>query len=109
MDDFRLQKKLQNPKFEGYKLDANDQDDYIERHPLPEGHAVSQFIPGFASSSKSNGNGSSTMLGPLSYKEVKSRIFHNHLTMCPAPDDSPSTNAVYVDAEGNLVAVDLVC
>ena len=49
------------------------------------------------------------MLGPLSYKEVKSRIFHNHLTMCPALDDSPSTSAVYVDAEGNLVAVDLVC
>ena len=80
---FEPTRSLLNPKFEGYKLDALDQDQAISRYPLQ--HRLSQ----------------TTLSGrvPLSFEEVQSRITHNHLTV------GPDQKAVYVDAEFKVIAV----
>ncbi|KAH8104546.1 hypothetical protein BXZ70DRAFT_594202 [Cristinia sonorae] len=74
---------LLNPKFEGYKLDALDQEQAISRFPLR--YQSSQ----------------TTVSGrvPLSFQEVQSRIRHNHLVVGPA------RKAVYVDAEFRVISI----
>lgn len=75
---------LLNPKFEGYKLDALDQDKAVARYPV-------NYHP-----SQTNASGRS----PLSFQEVQSRIRHNHLTI------GPNNKAVYVDSESRVISVD---
>ncbi|KAK7690085.1 hypothetical protein QCA50_006731 [Cerrena zonata] len=81
---FDPDRSLLNPKFEGYKLDALDQDKAVSRFPV-DYHA-----------SQTNASGRS----PLSFQEVQSRIRHNHLTI------SPNGKAVYIDAEFRVISVD---
>ncbi|PSR74811.1 hypothetical protein PHLCEN_2v9525 [Hermanssonia centrifuga] len=81
---FEPNRSLLNPKFEGYKLDALNQEDIITRYSLP--HKLKQTT----ASGKS----------PFSFQEVQSRIRHNHLTF------APNGRAVYVDAELRVIAVD---
>ncbi len=81
---FEPNRSLLNPKFEGYKLDALNQEDIITRYSLP--HKLKQT----AASGKS----------PFSFQEVQSRIRHNHLIF------APNGRAVYVDAELRVIAVD---
>ena len=80
---FEPTRSLLNPKFEGYKLDALDQDKLVSRFPLQ--YRLSQ----------------TSLSGrvPLSFQEVQSRIRHNHLTI------SPSQKAYYVDAEYRVVEI----
>lgn len=75
-----------NPKFEGYKLDAIDQDDCVVRHNLQ--YTVTQATVSTHS--------------PLSFHEVQSRITHNHLSVAPN-----GSRAVYVDAQYRVVLVEL--
>lgn len=82
---FEPNRSLLNPKFEGYKLDALDQDKVVARYPID--HHPSQ----------TNVSGRS----PLSFQEVQSRIRHNHLTI------GPNNTAVYVDSEFRLIGVDI--
>ncbi|KAF7365235.1 CS domain-containing protein [Mycena venus] len=83
---FTTNRSLLNPKFEGYKLDAIDQDRCVARHGLQ--YTVTQSTVSTNS--------------PLSFQEVQSRITHNHLSV--APDDS---RAVYVDAQYRVILVEL--
>ena len=80
---FEPNKSLLNPKFEGYKLDAIDQDQVLTRfkleHPLSQSSAAGR--------------------SPLSFQEVQSRIRHNHLVV------GPDGRAVYVDAEMRVVSM----
>ncbi|KAK0201702.1 hypothetical protein DFS33DRAFT_1011709 [Desarmillaria ectypa] len=82
MTSFRPQKDLINPRFEGYKLDAISQDDVVTRYNLE--HKATQVT----SSNKSL----------LTFKEMQSRITHNHLATC-------GKYAVYVDSQLNLIAI----
>ena len=81
--EFTVQRSLLNPMFEGYKLDAIDQEKVVSRFPLPE--ALSQEI-----ASRS----------PLSFPEVQSRIYHNHLF-------TGHGRCAYVDSTSQVVLVDL--
>ncbi|KAK7048344.1 CS domain-containing protein [Favolaschia claudopus] len=83
---FTTNRSLLNPKFEGYKLDAIDQDRCVERHSL-------QYTATQATVSSN---------APLSFEEVQSRITHNHISI--APDES---RAVYVDAQYRAILVEL--
>jgi hypothetical protein len=85
-DMFATDRTLVNPKFEGYKLDAVDQDDCVARHSL-------QYI---ATQSTVSTN------SPLSFQEVQSRITHNHISV--APDDP---RAVYIDAQYRVILIEL--
>jgi hypothetical protein len=83
---FHTNKALLNPKFEGYKLHIIPQDDSIFRFPLthrPSQTAISGKVP-------------------LTFQEVQSRITHNHLTV-----HGESGRAVYIDADFNLVLIEL--
>ncbi|KAK7056796.1 hypothetical protein VNI00_002513 [Paramarasmius palmivorus] len=80
MDVFVANRKLLNPKFEGYKLDPIDQEKAISRFQLPR--KVSQSTAPTRSL--------------LSFQEVQSRISHNHLHISP-------NGAVYIDEENNVV------
>ncbi|KAJ7863139.1 hypothetical protein B0H14DRAFT_3084614 [Mycena olivaceomarginata] len=84
---FATNRTLVNPKFEGYKLDAVDQDDCVARHSL-------QYI---ATQSTVSTN------SPLSFQEVQSRITHNHISV--APRDDP--RAVYIDAQYRVILIEL--
>ncbi|KXN88253.1 hypothetical protein AN958_07712 [Leucoagaricus sp. SymC.cos] len=83
---FYLDKSLLNPKFEGYKL-----------HIVPQENAVLQF-------SLTNRPTQATASGkvPLVFQEVQSRITHNHLAT-----HSESGRAVYVDADYNVILIEL--
>ena len=81
---FEPDRALLNPKFEGYKLDAFDQDKVVTRFPV-------NYHP-----SQTNVSGRS----PLSFQEVQSRIRHNHLTI------GPHDKAIYVDSESRVISVD---
>ncbi|KAL1728591.1 hypothetical protein EV714DRAFT_214806 [Schizophyllum commune] len=81
--EFTVQRNLLNPMFEGYKLDAIDQEKVVSRFPLPE--ALSQEI-----ASRS----------PLSFPEVQSRIYHNHLY-------TGQGRCVYIDSASQVVLVDM--
>ncbi|ESK95009.1 tumor antigen cml66-l [Moniliophthora roreri MCA 2997] len=82
MDIFQVNRKLLNPKFEGYKLDPVDQDQAVSRFHLP--HKVSQSTAPTRSL--------------LSFQEVQSRITHNHLHVS-------SNGAIYIDEGYNVVLI----
>lgn len=84
MAPFDPERILLNPLFEGYKLDAINQEDVLSRYPLPQ--ALNQ----------------STVAGrsPLSFQEMQSRIRHNHIAI------SPASSAVYISADYEVVAID---
>ncbi|KAI0345806.1 hypothetical protein BDW22DRAFT_1324567 [Trametopsis cervina] len=83
MSVFEPNKSLLNPKFEGYKLDAIDQDAVLTRfkleHPLTQSSAAGK--------------------SPLSFQEVQSRIRHNHIAV------GPDGVAAYVDSDMKVVKI----
>ena len=85
MPTFEPERSLLNPKFEGYKLDAINQDDVVVRYALP--YTLNQSSPAGRS--------------PLSFQEVHSRIRHNHLAL------GPGGRSVYVDHDLKVIAVDI--
>ncbi|GJE97156.1 NudC domain-containing protein [Phanerochaete sordida] len=85
MPSFEPERSLLNPRFEGYKLDAIDQDAVVTRFSLP--YTLNQSSPAGKT--------------PLSFQEVQSRIRHNHLVV------GPDGNVVYVDHQLRVVAVDV--
>ncbi len=85
MSQFTSRRELLNPFFEGYRLSIIPQEDAVSRCSLAD-HAATQ-------SRASN----KTL---LTFKEMQSRIAHNHLA-------GLGNQAVYVDAEFNLIAIDL--
>ncbi|KAK7469208.1 hypothetical protein VKT23_003697 [Stygiomarasmius scandens] len=88
MDPFLVDRKLINSKFEGYKLDAVDQNQIISRFPLKLG-ASQATVP------------TRTL---LSFQEVQSRISHNHLFVPPSDSEK---YAIYVDEEYQVVQIDV--
>jgi hypothetical protein len=87
MDGFVLDKALANPKFEGYKLQIIDQDEAIRRYSL-------SYLP-----SQSAATGRSL----LTFKEVQSRVSHNHLCV---PSTGNSSRALYIDGEYQVVLLE---
>jgi hypothetical protein len=85
MSSFTPNRALLNPKFEGYKLEVISQEDSVMRFGLQ--HRPTQV----ANSGRS----------PLSFKEVQSRITHNHLAMA-----NDSGRCLYVDSEHRVILVD---
>ena len=85
--DFKLNRSLLNPKFEGYKFSPLPQDALTRRYRLQ--HKPSQTNPSASRSTQ-----------PMSFQEVQSRITHNHLTVRPG-----SALGVYVDAEHRVIGV----
>lgn len=85
--DFKLNRSLLNPKFEGYKFNPLPQDNLARRYEL-------QYKPSQTNASASR----STQ--PMSFQEVQSRITYNHLIVRPG-----SAFGVYVDAEHRLIGV----
>lgn len=83
---FTMERSLLNAKFEGYKLDAIDQDKSVARYNLQ--YTLSQATVSTHS--------------PLSFHEVQSRITHNHISVAPN-----SSRAVYVDAQYRVILVEL--
>ncbi|KAE9382883.1 hypothetical protein BT96DRAFT_869540, partial [Gymnopus androsaceus JB14] len=86
MSTFIANRKLLNPKFEGYKFDFIDQDQFVSRHPLQ--HPATQAT-------------TSTQTW-LSFHEVQSRISHNHLTVV-----NEGTSSIYVDQDYNVVLISI--
>ncbi|KAJ3828756.1 hypothetical protein F5880DRAFT_1471879 [Lentinula raphanica] len=86
MSNFKLNRKLLNPKFEGYKFDFVDQEQVVSRHPLQ--HPATQTT--------------SATQSWLSFHEVESRITHNHLAL-----SSEGTDAIYVDEDCNVVLISI--
>ena len=87
--DFKLNRSLLNPKFEGYKFDPLPQDNLTRRYGL-------QYKPSQTNTSASN----STQ--PMSFQEVQSRITHNHLAV-----RQNSGLGVYVDAEHRVIGINI--
>lgn len=85
--DFKLDRSLLNPKFEGYKFNPSPQDNLTRRHGLQYKPSQVNTSPSFSAQ-------------PMSFQEVQSRITHNHLTTRPG-----SALGVYVDAEHRVVGV----
>ena len=85
--DFKPNRSLLNPKFEGYKFYPLPQDDLTHRYVL-------QYKPTQTNASASH----STQ--PMTFQEVQSRITHNHLTV-----KSGSAVGVYVDADYRVIGV----
>ncbi|KAG2112237.1 uncharacterized protein F5147DRAFT_744547 [Suillus discolor] len=86
MSSFTPNHALLNPKFEGYKLEVIPQEDTVTRFGL-------EYRPTqMANSGRS----------PLSFKEVQSRITHNHLAMA-----NDSGRCLYIDSEHRVILVDL--
>ncbi|KAJ7670225.1 hypothetical protein B0H17DRAFT_1162181 [Mycena rosella] len=83
---FATERSLLNAKFEGYKLDAIDQDNSVARYNLQ--YTLTQATVSTHS--------------PLSFHEVQSRITHNHISVAPH-----SSRAVYVDAQYRVILVEL--
>lgn len=86
MSSFTPHHALLNPKFEGYRLEVISQEDAVMRFGLE--HRPTQV----ANSGRS----------PLSFKEVQSRITHNHLAMA-----NDSGRCLYIDSEHRVILVDL--
>lgn len=86
MSSFTPNHALLNPKFEGYKLEVIPQEDTVTRFGL-------EYRPTqMANSGRS----------PLSFKEVQSRITHNHLAIA-----NDSGRCLYIDSEHRVILVDL--
>ncbi|OBZ69000.1 NudC domain-containing protein 1 [Grifola frondosa] len=83
MSTFAPNRALLNPKFDGYKLAPLTHDQVASHYPLQ--YKISQ----------TNVSGRA----PLSFKEVQSRVFHNHLAV--------SHRVAYVDAELRVIAIDI--
>lgn len=83
MASFQARRELLNPQFEGYKLAILPQEDNVRCQNIAE-HPASQI--------------SSTGDTLLFFKEVQSRIMHNHLA-------SDGKKAVYIDKSFNLVEI----
>lgn len=83
---FNAKRNLLNPKFEGYKLDLISQEDSVVRYDL-------KYLPTQATVSGQS---------PLAFQEVQSRITHNHIAAA-----NEGGRAVYVDAEFNVVLIEL--
>jgi len=88
MDPFLVDRKLINSKFEGYKLDAVDQNQIISRFPLKL-EASQATVP------------TRTL---LSFQEVQSKISHNHLFVSPSDSEK---YAIYVDEDYQVVQIDV--
>lgn len=85
MSSFTPNRALLNPKFEGYKLEVISQEDSVMRFGL-------QYRPTQVANSGRS---------PLSFKEVQSRITHNHLAMA-----NDSGRCLYVDSEHRVILID---
>lgn len=81
---FLPDRKLLNSKFEGYKLDPLDSDKCVSSTKLP-GEGISQATV------------STNRFMQPTFKEVQSRIRHNHLSPGCETDQ-----AGYIDKNGNL-------
>lgn len=86
--EFVPNKALLNPKFEGYKLDPLDSDTCVLSFALPGEGATQSTVR------------SSQLYSQSSFKEVRNRIRHNHLS--PA---FVGTNAGYIDKNGTFVII----
>ncbi|KAF9646037.1 hypothetical protein BDM02DRAFT_3189162 [Thelephora ganbajun] len=87
--DFKLNRSLLNPKFEGYRFNPLHQDDLTRRYGL-------QYKPSQTNTSVAH----STQ--PMSFQEVQSRITHNHLTIRPN-----SAFGAYVDSDHRVIRVNI--
>ena len=87
--NFKPNRSLLNPKFEGYKFNPLPQDDLTRRCGL-------QYKPSQTNTSASR----STQ--PMSFQEVQSRITHDHLTVRANP-----ALGVYVDVEHRVIGVNI--
>ncbi|KAG1745920.1 uncharacterized protein EDB91DRAFT_1345583 [Suillus paluster] len=87
MSSFTPNHALLNPKFEGYKLEVISQEDAVTRFGL-------EYRPTQVANSGRS---------PLSFKEVQSRITHNHLAM-----ENSSGRCLYIDSEHRVILVDLM-
>ncbi|KAG1822860.1 uncharacterized protein BJ212DRAFT_1296804 [Suillus subaureus] len=85
MSSFTPNHALQNPKFEGYKLEVISQEDAVTRFGL-------EYRPTQVANSGRS---------PLSFKEIQSRITHNHLAMA-----NGSGRCLYIDSEHHVILVD---
>lgn len=85
--DFKFNRSLLNPKFEGYRFNPLPQDNLIHRYGL-------LYKPSQTNTS------ASLSAQPMSFQEVQSRITHNHLTVRPG-----SAFGVYVDTEHRVIGV----
>ncbi|CAK5270315.1 unnamed protein product [Mycena citricolor] len=77
-------RNLLNPKFDGYKFEAIDQEECVAHHSLQ--YPITQATV--------------STHHPLSFHEVQSRITHNHLTIWQG-----SSRAIYVDADYHVIVV----
>ena len=84
---FNPDRALLNPKFEGYKLDPLDWDTCVSVFKLP-GDGISQSTV------------SSSQFSQPSFKEVQSRIRHNHIS-----PSAVGNQAGYIDKNGTLVII----
>lgn len=80
-------RKLLNPKFEGYRLDPLDSDTCVSSFSLPDDGITQSTV-------------SSSRLSQPSFKEVQSRIRHNHISPSAVEDQSG-----YIDKNGNFIMV----
>ncbi|KAG0693180.1 hypothetical protein DFH29DRAFT_816611 [Suillus ampliporus] len=86
MSSFTPNHDLLNPKFEGYRLEVISQEDAVTRFGL-------EYRPTQVANSGRS---------PLSFKEVQSRITHNHLATA-----NGSGRCLYIDSEHRVILVDL--
>lgn len=86
MANFSTNRSLLNPNFEGYKLSALEQDDFVRRFRL--------------NSKPTQATVSGRTKTPLSFEEVQSRITHNHLSI-----SYDGSHAIYVDEDLKVIRV----
>ncbi|KAF9533252.1 hypothetical protein CPB83DRAFT_806226 [Crepidotus variabilis] len=84
--DFKINRRVLNPKFEGYKLDPIRQEDAVSRFKLTR---------------KPTQATTSTRL-PLTFEEMRSRIGHNHLAV-----EGDAGLLLYVDSQLTVCLISL--
>lgn len=84
--DFKINRRVLNPKFEGYKLDPIRQEDAVSRFKLTR---------------KPTQATTSTRL-PLTFEEMRSRIGHNHLAV-----EGDTGLLLYVDSQFTVCLISL--
>ena len=85
--DFKTNRSLLNPKFEGYRFAPLPRDGLARRYGLRYKPSQTNTSPSLSAQ-------------PMSFQEVQSRITHNHLTVRPG-----SALGVYVDADHRVIGV----
>ena len=85
--DFKLNRTLLNPKFEGYKLDPIPQENAVKRYKL----------------SRRPTQATASTRSPLAFEEMRSRITHNHLAV-----ESVSALAAYVDDQYTVCLISVI-